>query len=68
MQRGETQMTDPTDDEIVRALLTGRVASIYEEYDWTEDDVLARAKAISRQIDAAIREFRARPDSGAPGQ
>lgn len=59
-------MADPTDNEIVRALLTGRVASMYEEYDWTEDDVLARARAISRQIDAAIRDLWARPDSGAP--
>lgn len=58
-------MTDPTDGEIVGALLAGRVTSLYEEYDWTEDDVLARAQAISRQMDTAIRGLRARTDPGA---
>jgi len=57
-------MTDPADEEIVRALLTGQVASLCAEYDWTEDDVLARAKAVSRQLETAVRRLRAAADPG----
>jgi hypothetical protein len=50
----EAFYSEPADDEVVRAVLDGRVPELLAEYEWTADDVIARVRDIQRRLTASL--------------